>query len=572
MLDAEKLGAKLRDCPLTDTLENHEHKNFIKEYFPVESGIEPVYSFQRHTQMTQNRMPEPILLGSQLVDLTLLKFSLPQHFSLRGNYKGVAKYCAISKAWSEIDLGEVRSYMINRYVGSCRSKMVKIWDVVADTDPMTSVGYPMNQTWKLKRDWISSMTFLSDMNSFLSRVDEEPAGVCTSVFNSFPKNEALSLLKLMQDELRQISGSDARLNLALGQFHKDFNDQFVADWRNGHSRAGIPIQHGGWHWLYCKHSQRGRFKRAMEIDIKKMDSSMPRELMQFIFTIRSMAMQKLPAHLYARWWKLVCSVIDGYIILPDGVVIQKRGGNVSGNYDTLVLNTLVAEIYMLYAWMVLAHEQGLVLGDFDDLNVLSVVGDDILCSVDPEIESWFSPQAVIKVLADVGIKAEGRWALIENAQFLSHEFRLFEYGGRKCVVPYPTNCHKALANILYPETRHVRPVANYPILLARVLAQRNRFFADAWSTTGSYWTLLDAIADLYRGLAKDQREVFPADYATAMALDVPSYIVAELYCVPYEGAGSSNVTALSMGLRAAERLFGPSPDDEYDGQTEETKK
>jgi hypothetical protein len=370
------------------------------------------------------------------------------------------------------------------------------------------------------------------------------------VFNSFSKNEALILRKILADELRQISGADSRGNIAIGVFSKGFNDKYVGDYVTGWSRAGVPIQHGGWHWLYTKHSRGGRFKHAIEIDIKKHDASMARVLMLLVWYLRVCAGPKLTQKQKIRWYKLVLAVIDAYIILPDGVVIRKSGGNCSGNYNTLVDNGLITEIYLVVVWIELSRAQGLSTREIDEFLEASIVGDDVLCTHDDCIMQWFTPQAIVKVLADFGVQAEARKVLLADAQFLSHRFQF--YPSRKTVVPYPVNCHKAVANVLSPPVEYLDPTPNYPMLLARCLAQRNRFFADATDEVQSYWELFDEVADLYRSRAYEQRSVYPQEYATAMSLDVPAFEVAGLYCPVLEGLGQGESPNLALSKAMCE--------------------
>jgi hypothetical protein len=491
-------------------------------------------------------MREPILSRSGLINEQLLSFSLPHNFSHEANYKGVNKYKRVSDRWDSYDLNPVREYLLRHYSGRCRSRMASLKSVVADTEGDTSCGFPMNQKFRLKREFFNSC-LEEEMSRYDQFVDDSAVGECIALWNSFSKNEALKLTKILSGELRQISGSDARFNLSIGRFSKNFNDAYIKNYRDGHSRAGVPIQHGGWHWLFGKHSQRGRFKKAIEIDIKKHDSTMARCLMLLVFYVRRCAMVGLTALQQTRWFKLVLAVIDAYFVLPDGVVVRKSGGNCSGNFDTLVLNTMIMEIYLLVVWIEACRlcDQSLDLLALDEMTVTSLCGDDGLQSIDPSMESWYTPQLIVKILADFGVEAEARVVDLTDAQFLSHQFRYYQPG--RCVVPYPVNCHKAVANVLSPPTRYVKN-PNYPMLLARVLAQRNRFFADAVDPVSSYWQLFDSIAELYRPLAAVDRLRYPEDYATAMALDQPHQIVAELYCLPLERVSDERLAALSNGM------------------------
>lgn len=512
------------------------------------------------------------MAASGIIDLTHLNFDLPDKFELEGSYKGVHKYSRISDKLDSFNFSPIMDYLISYYGARCRSRMMSIKEVIAGTDGSKSPGYPINIRHRTKQHWFDSETFQSDMDRFINFVDEHPAGVCSSVWTSFDKNEARELQKLADLNLRQVSGSDGRQNLAIGQFSKDFNDKFVDDYKDGHSRAGVPIQHGGWDWLYRKHESMGT--EAIWLDVKKHDSSMPRVIMLLILSLRFVCMVGLTHALRVRWFKLALSVIDGYIMLPDGVVVRKDGGNTSGNFDTLILNTLCTIMYMLVVWLAAVKQRGLELdiGDFDRLVCLSVVGDDVLLTKHKSI-TWFTAQLIVKILADFDIEAVAVSGHLAESQFLSHKFR--DYRGT--IVPYPVNCHKAIANIRKPPTRYVKPSngagPNYPMLLDRALSQRNRFFADAQDPYSSYWQYFDRIADLYRKLAREQKALYPAEYKSAMTKDMPASIIGELYQPYLEGRLSQEALALSKlesrGLRAADLWLLDHDHDEEEGTSKE---
>lgn len=534
-----------------------KHRNYylIEKYLLNQTKFRPVFCFKRHARMTQNRIEEPLLARSGLIAVSDLGFDIPSRFEIEGSYKGVAKYANITDKFDDYNFSPIMDYLINYYGARCRSRIMSLAEVIAGTDSSKSPGYPINLRFRTKQAWFDSPGFQGDMAKYLQFVDDQPAQVAKSVWTSFEKNEALKLEKLADLNLRQVSGSDGRQNLAIGQFSKDFNDKFVDDYQDGHSRAGVPIQHGGWDWLFHKHAAIGT--DAIWLDVKKHDSSMPRVIMLLILSLRFVCMVGLTHALRCRWYKLAMSVIDGFILLPDGVVVQKDGGNTSGNFDTLILNTLCTIIYMLIVWCTAVKQRGLpyTIADFDKFIVMSVVGDDVLLTKAAALQ-WLTPQLIHKIMADFGVQVDAVSGHLKDSQFLSHKFLLY----RGTWVPYPVNCHKAVVNVLKPPTRYVKPSngagPNYPMLLDRVLSQRNRFFADARDPYSSYWSLFDRMADLYRPLAKGQRDLYPAEYKSALTKDMPASIIAELYMPYLEGRQSQEALALSKlesrGLRAAD--------------------
>lgn len=530
--------------------EEHRSAELIRRYITFSPKLMPMTAFERHAVMSQNRRYEPLFARAFPEVVKACGFTLPSKFEAVANYKGVSKYSMVSDKWDDYNLGPIKAWLVRRYAGKCKTKALATEDeVFQEMDKTTSLGCPMNKKFRDKVIWGQTQR-KRDMREFRKRIDESAVGECLFVFNSFSKNEALITRKILADELRQISGADSRGNIELGVYSKGFNDKYVGDYVTGWSRAGVPIQHGGWHWLYTKHVRGGKFKHAIEIDIKKHDATMARVLMLLIWYLRVCAGPKLSRAQKVRWYKLVLAVIDAFIILPDGVVIRKSGGNCSGNFNTLVDNGLITEIYLLVAWIELSGAHGLSTADIDEFMEASIVGDDVLVTLDEVIMQWFTPQAIVKVLADFGVQAEARKVLLADAQFLSHKFQFYQM--RRTVVPYPVNCHKAVANVLQPPAEYLDPSPNFPMLLARCLAQRNRFFADANDQVQSYWVLFDAVADLYRQRAKEQSSVYPQEYATAMSLDVPDWEVAELYCPIMEGSPASESSNLALSKAMCE--------------------
>jgi hypothetical protein len=524
----------------------HPSADLIQKFIAGTPKLRVLYAFDRHAVMSQNRKYEPLLYKSGLVNISQLNFALPTAFRNVANYKGVSKYKNISDLWEGVDISVIKAWFEKKYIGKCRAPLASVAQVVAATDRTTSLGYPMNQKFRTKGYWFDSPNFEKDMRSFWDLLDASAVGEVFSVWNSFSKSEALKLSKILADELRQIAGSDGCVNVAAGCYSKGFNDKYVDDYRSGFSRAGVPIQHGGWQWLYQKHSRGGRYITAIEADVRKLDSSMPTVLMLLVWYIRQACIPNLTRQQRVRMLKLTLNVIKGCFVLPDGIVIQKDGGMCSGSDITLVTNGMIVEGYMVYSWDQLAQSHGLLVWDVDEFCVVSIVGDDVLLTHDECIKEWFTPQALVKVLADRGVGIEARQVRLEDAQFLSHKFRKYHMHG--AIVPYPVNCHKAVANVLSPPIQCLEPTPKYPLLLARTLAQRNRFFADAEDPVQSYWNLFDSIAELYRGPAAKQRSMYPEDYASAMALDVPHYVVAELYCIRLEGLSDQRAQTLSKAM------------------------
>lgn len=536
----------------------------IKRYFcGPDSKIKLVGGYMRRANLSQDRTYDYRLSG--LVSEDKLDWGLPSHFSVVSNYKGVAKYSLNpSHLWEKENLSSLYMWFEKRIGSRCRGTPVPWESAWAETDHNSSTGYPVNQKYREKKMWYDADKAAAPCHPFplnpeaqvpiwtngrppavekrwqnvegqMRRV-RNPFNVeeyrefvlascldeCVCLWNTFLKNEARLLSKLLEDSLRQINGGDCRFIALKCEFSKTFNDKFVDSWRDTWSRAGLPIQHGGWDWLARKHLTAGEWSYVW--DIEKQDSTLPRAADDFILVLRKAA---LGGSLGPRGTHLINvlheNTVGSFIIMPDGLIVRKEAGNPSGDFDTLVRATLWNMLLTLWCWTKLSGQSPDM---FDEQLTQSCMGDDgwttgALCA--PDGPAWWSPQSIVKQCADYGIVVNIKRVRTKDAMFISHETKWFE--PTQTYVPYPCNHHKAIVNILYPPKKHME---NACILLGRVLAQRNRFFAD-YGDPGSYWMLFDRIADVYRPLAEKQRYMFQADYQSAKSLDISPQAVAMLY-------------------------------------------
>lgn len=543
---------------------------YVEKYFSEAEKLEVMGSYVRHAVLSQDRVYDARLSG--IADETGLLYSMPRAFTTDSSYKGVFKYESNqSELWSQYDFGPLFDYFEPRLSTVCRSSKVSWISAWAETDHTKSTGFPVNQRFRTKKQWFEKgakhVSHYYDDNGMLRRAENamnleeyrqfvasSGPDECISLWNVFSKNEALKNEKIRDGKLRQINGGDCRFIALTSEFDKEFNDHYIDNWRYGHSRAGMPIQHGCWDWLYRQHAH---FPWSYVIDISAQDSTLPGPVQDFMHAIRLAARSKDEPDHYVRRM-LHENTVRSYLCMPDGIVVRKTAGNPSGGFDTLIDATMAGDIYMMYAWHTLSKRQ---MTDFDKEFFFSCCGDDGWLSGDlcdpKKCPKWWTPSSIVKCLADVGIKCEVERLKTRDATFLSH--KTLKFGGN--YVPYPTNHHKALVNILNPPKKHID---NAPLLLGRILAQRNRFFADAQDKTVSYWQLFDALADVYRPLAAEMRAVYPSDYASAKSLDICAQSVRLLYMPRIEAA------ELPQGYSTALKVF-EHIDDEDEGGEEGSK-
>jgi hypothetical protein len=528
---------------------HHPSAPLVDKYFKDCENLRLVGGYVRHASTSQDRAYDSRLSG--LVDESMLNFRIPSVFDLETNYKGIAKYEGNPwKLWEGVEMQDIFSYFERTVFSRCTGAKMSWMEAWPETNHDTSPGYPVNQVYRDKAKWFAEgakkprYVTLSDgrlkrvpnpcnVDEYREFVQCAAVGEPVVLWSSTLKNESRELEKIAEGNLRQFSCGDARFTALRTEYNKRFNDKFIDSWRYIHSKAGIPIQYGGWDWLYRHHAV---YEWSYEIDIEKQDSTLPKVIDDLLFAGRigcTHGLSSMDVHVMRV---LQDNVVNSYMVMPDGLVVQKCAGNPSGDYDTYVKATFAGDVYMMDAWRRVSNQ---ALKSFDEQNVFSCCGDDGLISsalCAPTGPEWFSPQSLTKAYADRGIKVEIRRVKTSEASFISHRFRYYQPS--RTWVPYPTNCHKAVANLLYPPKRHMK---NPCILLARILAQRNRFFADAYDPASSYWRLFESMAAVYRGPCEEMRHVYPADYATAKSLDISPQSVSMLYMPCLEGAENEAV-------------------------------
>lgn len=556
----------------------------VDKYFRGSDKITLVGGYMRRANLSQDRTYDYRLKG--LVRESDLDWGLPTHFNVVSNYKGVAKYSLNpSHLWEKENLSNLYLWFEKRIGSRCRGQPVNWQSAWPETDHSASTGWPVNQKYREKSAWYDASKEAMECKPFMLNpaakvpiwtngrspatekrwqyVDGKMVRVrnpfnleeyrdfvaasckdeCVALWNTFLKNEARLLSKLLEDSLRQINGGDVRFIALKCETDKMFNDRFVDSWRDTFSKAGLPIQYGGWDWLYRQHEAKGEWSYIW--DIEKQDSTLPRAADDFQLLLRKSA---LSGALGPRGTHIMHvlheNTVGSYIIMPDGLVVKKQAGNPSGDFDTLVRATLWNMLLTLWCWVTLS---GKTPDEYEKEVMQSCMGDDgwttgSICS--PEGPEWWSPQSIVKKCADYGIVVNVKRVKTKDAVFISHSTRYCE--STRTYVPYPCNIHKAIVNVLHPPKRHMN---NECILLGRVLAQRNRFFADVGDPE-SYWALFERIAAVYRPLAEKLRYTYPADYQSAKSLDVSPQAVSMLYMLHLEKQKAADPQVLEAALKA----------------------
>lgn len=355
-----------------------------------------------------------------------------------------------------------------------------------------SPGFPLNAKHVTADDWYNTCS--TDMMSrYFKFVDESELGDFLTYWNVFLKDELTSLEKILRGDIREINGAMRVFLLALAIYCHRFNEDFYAHCGGPfYSEVGVSLYGGEWgayaaRRLYVK-NRNGSWRRGWSVDIKRMDSTLGHQIYAGIFKLRLARLTGLSAKDRDRFTKLWWQISHGLLVLQDGAVVwlSEAGGNLSGEGSTTVTNTIATTIYVMYAFLSIMGS----LEGFDTLVTLGVYGDNLTMLVDDLIIDKFNWSTIVPVWAECGISGtvdEVQPREGSKLDFLSHI--ALQVGPHVVPYPYGGRHSKAMASVMIPPKE---ALYDAPLRLTRVLAQRNRFAADA-GTSDSMFDLLNGL-------------------------------------------------------------------------------
>nr|WAB00023.1 polyprotein [Tuberose mild mosaic virus] len=198
------------------------------------------------------------------------------------------------------------------------------------------------------------------------------------VWNGSLKAELRPMEKVLANKTRTFTAAPIETLLGGKVCVDDFNNQFYDLHINGPWTVGMTKFYKGWDrllnelpegWVYC------------DADGSQFDSSLSPYLINAVTTIR--------LHFMERWdvgetmlKNLYTEIVYTPIAAPDGTVIKKFKGNNSGQPSTVVDNSLMVCVTMLYA----LNCAGVDLTRYQEFLKFFVNGDDLMIAVQPNME------------------------------------------------------------------------------------------------------------------------------------------------------------------------------------------
>ncbi|QER90702.1 polyprotein [Noni mosaic virus] len=198
------------------------------------------------------------------------------------------------------------------------------------------------------------------------------------VWNGSLKAELRPLEKTLLNKTRSFTAAPIDTLLAGKVCVDDFNNQFYSLNLHCPWTVGMTKFYRGWDtlmrklpdgWIYC------------DADGSQFDSSLTPFLINAVILIREKFMEEWDVgHIMLK--NLYTEILYTPIATPDGTIVKKFKGNNSGQPSTVVDNTLMVIVTMVYALM----KQSVTEVILENIIVFYVNGDDLLIAIHPEFE------------------------------------------------------------------------------------------------------------------------------------------------------------------------------------------
>lgn len=359
--------------------------------------------------------------------------------TLESGYKSISKYDKPHPVFNEEQQSAWNlSYDWTKRHFMCmeNSNIITSDEAITQLDKSTSCGFPWNLKYLKKKDFFQeeiNREFLVSYWDELSR--EEPLWV--PIWTCSQKDELRSRAKVEEKKHRTFLVSPVEHTVSLGRMCLDMNERFYANNFVTWSFVGGTKFDGMWERLYNKLVEK---PNGFELDETDYDASLFAEAMTDMCRMRIEFLHpshRTPANV-KRMQNLYASIVHSTIILEDGQIVQKSGGNPSGSGNTIVDNTLILFRLLAYAFILLLSRTGDDPSYEDFMNLVRAFlnGDDNTLTVDDSIVGWFNATTIAAEWKKLGVVTksdvwEPRPAM--ELGFLSHKF--IDYGGYILPVP-----------------------------------------------------------------------------------------------------------------------------------------
>jgi hypothetical protein len=294
-------------------------------------------------------------------------------------------------------------------------------------DMTTSPGYPWTQQWSTKKQFLKDSKVVGVLKDYWDLIGTDNPDRIAPMWTCAQKRELRDVEKLAENSVRTFLGGAFEFSVSTNRLCLDANERFydsAVDY--SWSAVGRSKFMSGWDSIARKLDL---FPNKFELDESQFDSSLFRAAMLGQRDIRWSQMR--PEDRTPENWKRLCAIYDcivnSFMVMEDGTLVQKTTGNPSGSSNTVVDNTMILFRLFAYAFIVLMKEQGLVprYRYFVDNVVAALYGDDNTYSCSNEVVGWFSPANISRVWTEIGVTTKTpNWesGTLDTVSFLSNKF------------------------------------------------------------------------------------------------------------------------------------------------------
>lgn len=321
-------------------------------------------------------------------------------------------------------------------------------------DIHTSPGYPLIYRTKGKPGKTAFLlgsepprTCSDELMSQISMIESDiDLGIVPPIlFMDTLKDERREIAKVEACKTRVFNVAPLAFNVVVRKYFLGFSAAVMQNHHCGEIAVGINPHGDEWGMLHKR--MKSDNKKWLAGDFSKYDKQLSFQLIEACLPIiQDFYRDEFSTQRRAIW----LAMFNAYHIVGD-VIYRCRQGNPSGNPMTVIINSLVNQFIMRYAYLAAARSLGKCrsLHDFSQRIQLVVYGDDNLMSVDPADAEVFNMVTISKVLSDVKIKytdsSKGEvTSLFVEANEVSFLKRKFRYDNGICHGPLPLDIIKEM--------------------------------------------------------------------------------------------------------------------------------
>jgi len=481
--------------PTDNDLYSKLHVEYVNPVY-----LPPVARFAKFTQFSNKRKKDAsfgdfeVLNGEQSDGLWGL--TKPNEHAY---YKGLSKFCKAQVVDYDEEAWAFASQAVEDHFFKYlkESGIESVAESIARLDIKKSPGPPWNFNFKTKEKLITDELFLKMCHDGWDQLLEADRVWLTG---TALKEEVRPQEKIDANKVRLFNPQAADLNVLTNRLCGKFNDKFTECNMKTFSCVGMTPFYGGWNRLYKKLTPKDK-PFMFEGDYSDYDSSLGVYLMMMVckFRFKCLPDNEKTYDNWCRLCNLYRNIIFSLMVLKDGVIVQKPGGNPSGSANTVVDNTIIGFFMLAYAWARLCPPALKTYNSFVQNVIAALYGDDNTGAVSHIARAFYTPSKLTAVMAEMGMTLNFEhddFVTIHDVSFLQADFNQVLYG----TVIYHVTPNKSYESIKWSE--HPKDPA---ISLARACGMRLVTWSDA-DARAYYARYIDFLLKRYDTLLAGTKE------------------------------------------------------------------